>query len=129
MLIEGEDQIKFVFFCHGLVNNLREKHSKDLHCSNCGVFRTTKGPCINKVQCNKRKKYIDKVLGYTPIRSEEFVVENKDIFILLKHEEKIELLLEERGKELPNSKPRSFKEILGINARFMEVLHNLRQQV
>ena len=128
-LAEGEDQIQFVFFCQEILNRVRERHIRQITCPVCGVFRSTKGPCLNKAQCQTRVSIGSKIISASPLNVPETPLERRDVFMLLRSKDEIVKLMEARNNELTSAKPRYFHDVLGVSPEFVNELHDLRTLV
>lgn len=102
---------------------------RQLTCPVCGVFRTSKGPCLNKIQCRSREDETATVLAHSPLNIHESPLQRRDIFMLLRSEEEINTLMEARNTELPSMKQRRFRDMLGVSALAMDALHEIRTLV
>lgn len=128
-LTEGEDQIQFVFFCKEILSRVRERNIRQIVCPNCGVFRSTKGPCLNIVQCKTRVALTNKVLKTSPLNVPESPMTRQDVFSLMRAETEIVKLMEARNTELPTAKPRHFHDLLGVDPEFMNRHREIRTLV
>lgn len=105
-----------------IISRLRD-NNRNTHCVKCGVLRTTKGECLNQIECQKRVCLSENFIKNSRLKHPEFKASKNDVFLLLHNKEKLQEFasISNIGEE--------WNDVVGINIENAEKYNLVRSLV
>jgi hypothetical protein len=119
---DGRSKIKLAVILQDIVSRLRD-NAEEPSCPHCGIFKSTRGPCLNKILCDERIAEVDTVSRGYPYNIPELSFERRDLFLLIKNIKKVReflrILNEQSGTDI------KVHTLLGLPKETIEKLKEL----